>query len=91
MILENDENCKGLVVVSLYDTKPVYLMSNQCTGVRWVEKVRKVWNVDTEKMEDMKYYRLEIIDHYNKRMGFVDLADQLRQHYRMDYWMRKRK
>lgn len=90
-ILENDENCKGLVVVSLYDTKPVYLMSNQCTGIRWIEKTRKVWNAELGKMDAVKYHRLEIIDNYNKRMGMVDLADQLRENYRIDYWMRKTK
>ena len=90
-VLEGDENCKGMVVVSVYDTKPVYLTSNQCTGIQWVEKKRKVWNAETEIMEEKTYYRLEIIDNYNKRMGFVDLADQLREHYRIDYWMRKRK
>ena len=54
-VLRGDEVCKDLVSLSVYNTKPVYLMSNQCTGVRWVEKVRKVWNVD------MKNGRHEIL------------------------------
>jgi len=37
------------------------------------------------------YLRLNIIDLYNFYMGFVDLADQLRNVYRPDHFSRKRK
>ena len=40
----------------------------------------------------MPFYRLNIIDFYNNNMGNVDLADQLRNHYRYDTsWHRNRK
>ena len=40
---------------------------------------------------DMKYLRLNLIDVYNNEMNAVDLADQLRNCYRMNHWFRNRK
>ena len=34
--LVGDSVCKDLVFISLYDTKPVYIMSNACTAVEWI-------------------------------------------------------
>ena len=39
----------------------------------------------------MKFLRLNINDDYNHDMGHVDMSDQLRNYYRFDHWMRKRK
>ena len=38
----NDEVCKDLVSVSLYDSKPIYFLSNACTSISWTEKTKKV-------------------------------------------------
>ena len=32
-VLTGDSDCPGLVATSLYDSKPVYLLSNACTSV----------------------------------------------------------
>ena len=36
-VLKGDSVCNNLVCVSLYDSKPIYLLSNACTEVKWVQ------------------------------------------------------
>ena len=76
--------CKDLVCVSLYDTKPVYILSNCCDGIRWIKKERKVFSKEKGKEVIITFYRLNVIEYYNYNMGSVDLADQLWNHYRYD-------
>ena len=52
---------------------------------------KNVYNVDTGLVEEMVFLRLNEIDSYNNNMGDVDLADQLRGSYRIDFWLRNRK
>ena len=56
-----------------------------------MEKATKVYNVDDNKVEKLKFLRMGFIDQYNNTMGDVDLADQLRGSYRFDMWVRNRK
>ena len=90
-VLRGDENCPNLIAASVYDTKPVHYLSMVSDVVRWVEKVSKVYNVDTDTMEEMKFLPMGFIDNYNKTMGDVDIADQLRGSYRFDMWVQNRK
>lgn len=91
-VLKGDEVIKDLVAVSIYDTKPVYLLSNACERVEWVSKEKKVFDSNQNKMFPLKFHRLNVIDFYNFNMGNVDQADQLRNHYRIDSsWHRNRK
>jgi hypothetical protein len=39
----------------------------------------------------MSFLRTEVTDTYNNGMNNVDIADQIRNTYRIDRWMRKRK
>jgi hypothetical protein len=52
----------------------VYFFSSACDQIKWVEKERKVYDSKKKK----------VIDFYNHNFGNVDLADQLRNHYRYD-------
>ena len=91
-VLKGDEVVKDLVSVSVYDTKPVYFLSNACEEITWTEKEKKVYDSTKQQTFKLPFYRLNIIDFYNKNMGNVDLADQLRNHYRYDsVWHRNRK
>ena len=91
-VLKGDEVCKDLLSVSLYDTKPVYFLTNATETLEWTQKKRKVYNPQTQRTFQMPFHRLNIIDFYNHNMGNVDLADQLRNHYRYDSsWHRNRK
>ena len=90
-VLKGDEVSKDLVSISIYDTKPVYFLSSACDEIKWVKKERKVYDSKKKKVFDMPFYRLNVIDFYNHNMGNVDLADQLRNHYRYDSaWHRNR-
>ena len=42
--LVNDPACNGFLSLSLYNQKPVYLLSNVCNNVEWVKKERIVWH-----------------------------------------------
>ena len=50
-----------------------------------------LYNVDTGKVEDFKFLRLNQINKYNNGMGDVDVANQIRGVYRLDCWVRNRK
>ena len=91
-VLQGHKVCKDLVAVSIYDTKPVYFLSTSCEEIKWVKKTRAVYNAAKGKKVPMNFHRLNIIDFYNNNMGNVDIADQLRNHYRVDNkWLRNRK
>ena len=66
-------------------------MSTVSECVQWDQKYRRVWSADVGKHVMMKYLRLNLIDLYNNHMNSVDLADQLRNCYRMNHWFRNRK
>ena len=89
--LKGDSSMKGLVALSLYDSKPFYLISNSCEYVKWKKKKRKVYHKQLKKMVQVPYFCLNIVDDYNMHMNSVDRADQLRGVYRWDTFMRKRK
>jgi Transposase IS4/SAP domain len=90
-ILEGDPLCPSLVATSVYDTKPVHFLSMSCNSIAWIVKERSVFNVDTGSLELMRFLRLNVNDSYNNDMGHVDVSDQLRNYYRFDHWLRKRK
>ena len=88
-VLEGDPVIPNLVAVSYYDSKPVHFLSTICQSIKWIQLERQVFNVDSEKVEPMKFLRLNINNGYNHGMGHVDISDQLRGSYRFDHWMRK--
>lgn len=90
-VLEGDNSCPNLVAVSVYDTKPVHFLSMSCKSIQWIEKERSVHVSSLDSSQKMKFLRLNINDTYNKEMGHVDVSDQLRNYYRFDNNMRKRK
>ncbi len=62
-----------------------------CTGLKWIEKRKKVFDRETGTNVSMAFLHPEVTDMYNNGMNNVDIADQLRGTYRLDHWMRKRK
>ena len=43
-VLENDPQCPNVVAFSVYDTKPVHILTTSVTSLRWIEKQRKVYD-----------------------------------------------
>ncbi|KAK3238936.1 hypothetical protein CYMTET_51093 [Cymbomonas tetramitiformis] len=81
-----------ILAASIYDNKPVHVLTSIHNKVDMVEKVRKIWDVTESRKRDLEYNRLNVIDDYNNNMNGVDIADQLRNQYRLDGpWMRQRK
>ena len=72
--LVGNPGCPHLVALLVYDTRPVHYLSMVSDSIRWVEKVRKVFNVDTNCLEKLVFLRLNQIDAYNNGMGDVDLG-----------------
>ena len=90
-VLDGDTALPDLVAVSYYDQKPVHFLSTICESIKWIECTKKIYCVESEQMEILKFLRLNINDDYNNDMGGVDIANQLRNYYRFDHWMRLRK
>ena len=88
-VLEGDAEVPGLLAILYYDQKPVHFLSTICERIQWVQCEKKVYSVETEQVEVMKFLRLNINNDYNHDMGGVDIADQLRNYYRPDHWMQK--
>ena len=89
--LINSPECPDLLACSVYDTKPVHMISMTEESIWWVLKKRKVWSAIHQQIKEVGFLRLNLIDQYNSNMNSVDVADQLRNQYRPDHWMRNRK
>ena len=89
--LVNSTDCPDLFAVSVYDTKPVHMLSTVEESMFWVLKKRKVWSAVHREIREIGFLRLNFIDNYNNNMNSTDIADQLRGSYRPDRWMRQRK
>ena len=88
--LKGDATIPGLIAFSLYDTKPFYFITNACDNIKWEKKKREVWHKGLQRIVNLPFYRLNIIDTYNYGMNNVDEADQSRNSYRWDTFMRKK-
>jgi len=90
-VLEGDPTCPEMVALSIYDSKPVHFLTMIAESIEWIEKTREVWNKVTRRMQPIEFLRVNVNDDYNNKMNAVDVADQLRNQYRMDHWLRNRK
>ena len=88
-VVEGDSAMLDLVALSYYNQKPVHFLSTICESIKWIQCEKKVYYVKTDQVENMKFLHLNVNDNYNNDMGGCDIADQLRNYYRFDQWMRK--
>ena len=89
--LADSQTCPDLLAASVYDTKPVHMLSTVSECVEWTVMRKKVWSEKEKRKAFVEFLRLNMIDDYNHHMNSVDIADQLRGVYRPDHWMRNRK
>jgi hypothetical protein len=61
-VLEGEESCPNLVAFIVYDTKPVLFLSVSCTSLKWVEKVKLVFDKKTEKHIQMMFLSYKVND-----------------------------
>ena len=85
------ETMLNLIVTSLYDQKPFYMMSTRMPSISWIKATKKIWNTATGKYKEAPFYRLNIVHKYNMKMGSTDLGDQLWGFSRYNHWLRNRK
>ena len=90
-IMKGDPKRPDLIATSFYVTKPVHYLSMSSEELKWVFCEKDVYNVETGTKETLQFLRMCYINDYNHQMGDVDVADQLRNNYRFDHWLRKRK
>ena len=89
--LVNSSDCPDLLAISVYDTKPVHMLSTVEENICWVLKKRKVWSAMDREIRSIGFLCLNCIDNYNNNVNLTDIADQLRGSYRPDRWMRQQK
>ena len=61
-ILEGYPSCPNLVAASVYDTKPVQMLSMTCKELKWNRQDKLVYNVDTGQVELINFLRLNTIN-----------------------------
>ena len=89
--LVGDSKCPNLVAFSIYDSKPVYFLTTAAEKIVWEKNTRSVFDKTVKKKVKIEYYRSNIQNFYNFYMNSVDVADQLRNSYGFQHWIRNRK
>ena len=90
-ICKGDSDMTDIVCTSLYDVKPFYMMSTVVDEIKCTKKTMNIFCQVKRKKVKVPFYRLNLADMYNNKIGCVDVGDQLWSVYRFDHWMRKRK
>jgi hypothetical protein len=90
--LHNSDACTDLFAVSVYDTKPVHILSTAAKCVEWI--VKEKGGLERQNKKE-NYNEVSLSQRHQglqyMNMNLMDIADQLRGSYRLDRWMRQRK
>jgi hypothetical protein len=65
--LVNLPDCPDLFAISVYDTKPVHMLSTVEEKIDWVLRKRKVWSAVHREIREIGFLRLNFIDNYKKQ------------------------
>lgn len=89
--LKGDPEMTSLLDISLYDSKPVYMLTNDTDKIRWTKTEWKIWNKELQMMVNVPFHHVNVIDQYNFHMNNLDISDQIRRSYNFDHWLWKQK
>lgn len=82
----------GILALTIVDAKAFSLMTSIAGEVSIIQKQRMVWSTALNQKVQIIFPRFSIVDNYNYGMDGDDVADQNRNHYRIDGgWFRNRK
>ncbi len=75
--LRGDPCVSNVIVVSVYDQKPFYMISSVAKNITWVEVERKDFSPVSKEMINFKFLQFSMSHSYNYQMNDNDIADQL--------------
>ena len=90
-VLKGDSKSSDLVITSLYDQKPFYMLSHSCEEITWDMLTKRVYSASQKEKIDFDFLRFNLSNDYNNEMNDNDIADQLRLVYRMMRFQRNYK
>ena len=75
-MMKGDATCPYVLACSIYDTRPVHVISTvadnfECTSIK-----KKVYSKIEKTTADMTFHRLNVIHMYNFVIGSVNVADR---------------
>ena len=74
--MNGDSKFSDVLACSLYDTKPVKIISYMSNNFKYNTTTKKVYSKIEKKTMDMKFHRLNVIHMTNFEMVSVDIAYQ---------------
>jgi hypothetical protein len=77
--LANSTTCLDLLAVSVYDTKPVHLLSMVGADCKCRTLEKKVWSTHENWKIFLKYLCLNMTNDYNNNMNSVDIIRSAKQ------------
>ena len=69
--------CRLIKFHCLFMIKKLYLTKNACDKIKWVANQHKIWCKYINKMEDIHFYLLNIVNEYNRNTNIVYISDEL--------------
>ena len=90
-MLEGDNTIEDLIVISFYDSVPVYFLSSVVTTIDWATVMKQAFSKKLKKNMKMRLLSPDFINNYNLGMNSVGRADFLRKNYQICIKLRKRK
>ena len=74
-VLDGVPDLPGLFDVSVYDTNPVHFLPMCFNIIKWVQKIRQVYDPETQMVCDANFLHLNDNYSYSYNMNSFDLSD----------------
>ena len=90
-VLNGGPQGPNLVILSVYDQKPVHFLSWFCTEINYIYKSKFIYPKEDKRMNEIYLLRLNVNNHHKNEMVNVDVSEQLQNYLQLNNWMRKTK